>query len=259
MEPYEHPTKAAPKTINVIALGPTQAQYHATHAQYDPPVPRCDENWTCNKGFRTVGCDLVFILDDLDGERRKSARYAEEIRGCKAPIITSIIDQEVAAAFPYENLTSIPIHEMIDFYGVISLWHQNVMGGEPWENVIPLARNGSPEQMALSRQKWTAEDIRNTGIRCASYLKNSVPVILAYAGYLGVRSINLWGADYDYPGQNIHEADKPNAEYWVAATMFGLGMLYQLPANTTLLSTNQGRDIYGFGARQPILQLSRSI
>ena len=249
-----HPTNKQPESLNIVALGPSGQQYHATHYVYDPAVPICDETWTCNKGFRTVNTDVVFILDDLIGEARKSARYAAEVRRAEVPIITSVIDREVKEHFDASKLSAYPIHGVLDFYGVVFLWHQAVKGGEAWENVIPLPQNGSVDQMRLARQKWGPEVIRNSGLRCASYLKNSVPMILAYAGYIGVRSINLWGADYDFPGHAIHEADKPNCEYWVGLTMLGLGITYQLPQNTTLLSTNQGREIYGYGARQPLIK-----
>ena len=254
---YDHPTGRPPKRINIVALGPTQNQFHAQHFVYDPQAAIVDETWTCNKGFRTVACDLVFILDDLEGERRKSFRYHQEIKECKSPIVTSIIDRDVLDNFSPKQFSEFPIGGVIDFYGAVYLWHQMRFDGCPWEEIIPLPMNGSDQQMELARQKWTPQQIRENGIRHAGYLKNSIPMILAYAGYLGVREINLWGADYDFPGQAIHEADKPNAEYWVGSMILGLGLRFMFPQNTTLLSINQGRDIYGYGTRQPMLRLTR--
>ena len=101
--------------------------------------------------------------------------------------------------------------------------------------------------------EFTFEQIREEYNKSATYMMNSIPMILAYAGAIGVERINLFGADYDFPGSAVHEADKPNAEYWGGGIRMGLGMDIFLPSRTTLFSTNQGRNIYGYGARQPVL------
>lgn len=228
----QHPTGKRPKSINLVALGPTNSDYHGAHFRYDPVVPPADEVWTVNKGFRTVKADLVFILDDLVGEAGISSRYARDINTAGIPIITSILDEQVEGIYPDSDLHAYPLSSVIDFWG------------EAWL----MSQGGTFTGEGLARDK-----VREAGIRNACYLKNSIPMILAYAAAIGVRVINLFGADYDFPGSAIHEADKPNTEYWVGACRFGAGMLINVSSRTTLLSTNQGRDIYGYGKRQPVL------
>lgn len=228
---FQHPTKRpVPRTVNIIALGPTNADYHTAHFNYDPVVPAADETWTVNKGFRTTRHQLVFILDDLERERRISERYWNDICAHDKPIITTICDPMVRRAYPGVDLWEYPIHEVIDFYGRLFL----------------RVNQGADKQ-------FSDEDIRNAGRQVGSYLHNSIPMILAYAGFIGVRSIFLWGADYDFPGAAIHEADKPNTEYWVGMLQLGLGVSFRMSARTTLLSTHKGREIYGYYGRQPML------
>lgn len=229
---WVHPTKQTPRTVNIIALGPTNADFHTAHFSYDPVVPRADETWTVNKGFRTTKSDLVFILDDLERERRISPRYHDDICGHSGPIITSICDPLVRKAYPGVSLWEYPIHQVVDFWGLTFLQRQRGIN-----------------------QSFSPLDIRHAGRQVGSYLHNSIPMILAYAGMIGVRNIFLWGADYDFPGSAIHEADKPNTEYWVGQCQLGLGITFRMSNRTTLLSTHKGREIYGYYGRQPILDL----
>jgi len=222
-----------PRTVNLVALGPTNADYHGLHFRYDPVIPQTDQVWTVNKGFRTTKADLVFILDDLVGEARISKRYADEINKCQLPIITTIIDDEVAALYPdkQKDTFEYPIHDVLTF------WGRAVCEIKKARGMI---------------SDYTEEDVRQNALRVAAYLKNSIPMILAYAGAIGVERINMFGVDYDFPGSTVHEADKPNAEYWVGQLhMIGVDVI--VPDRTTLLSKNQGSAIYGYGKRQPVL------
>jgi len=225
---FQHPTGNIPKTVNLIGLGPTQSDYHQiNHAQYDPIIPIADETWTMNKGIRTLRCHMAFILDDLVGECEQSDRYHQDIANFGEPIITTIIDHSVSGILPGCQLYSYPLHEIIDFFGLRFL--------------------NANFTVSLSH-----DQIRSAGKRVASYLKNSVPMILAYAGFIGVKKINIFGADYDFPGSKTHEADKANCEYWVGM-LHGQGIEVNVTDRTTLLSMNQGRSIYGYGKRQPKL------
>ena len=77
--------------------------------------------------------------------------------------------------------------------------------------------------------------------------------MLAYAGFLGVENIQLYGVDYTYPGMAAREDDKANCEYWIGQLQLGLGVEFFTSAKSTILCTNQGRNIYGYGTRQPFL------
>lgn len=47
------------------------------------------------------------------------------------------------------------------------------------------------------------------------YFHNSLPYMLAYADYIGVNDITLFGCDYTDDQGNVREDDRANAEYWV--------------------------------------------
>jgi hypothetical protein len=88
------------------------------------------------------------------------------------------------------------------------------------------------------------------------YFANSVPYILAYALFVGVKRLVLWGADYNHESLKRREDDRANAEYWVGYCR-AKGMHIQVPADTTLLNTNRGPELYGY--RDPPLHLLREV
>lgn len=222
---WQHPTGKAPKRVAILGLGPTAQDWHAAHVQYNPPLDPVDEVWSVNKGFRTVKSDLVFIMDDLVDEARKSPRYGDEIAQAEIPVITSTVDSQVAERWP--DAMAYPLQDVLTFWGARIKWMQT--GDEEVDAVEAL----------------------NKGLQDAAYFNNSIPYILAYAGMIGVRNIALFGCDYTFPGSAAREDDRANAEYWVAALQFGLGVTFQFPSRTTLLNKNKGREFYGFNGRQP--------
>lgn len=261
---FRHPTDRIPESINVLALGPTNSDFHSASFAYDPIIPEADETWTLNKGFRTQLADVVFILDDLVGECRRSARYHKDISRAAMPIITTVIDDDVARLLPLQELVAFPYWELIDLYGEMLLF-QRLRQAERRKSMITdmrqNAENPAWQTVAFdpnstagfdTKRNWSPRQRRDSGLQCASYFKNSIPMLLAYAGFIGVETIHLFGADYDFPGASVHEADKPNAEYWAGLIMGFFGCNIRVSSRTTFMSTNQGRAAYGYGARQPV-------
>lgn len=248
---FQHPTGRKPKTVTVLALGPTQQDFHSDQFTYDPQVPRADEVWLINKAFRSLHGDLVFVMDDLVGEATISPRYVDDLKNhCRMPIMTSIVDEHVRGLVPGPPLIEYPIHQVVDFWGL-----QWVARRTPEERLREqqdtARRDGRPiPSETPDATTFTEDEVRRAATRVGTYLRNSVPLILAYAGAIGVRCIHLFGADYDFPGNVVHEADKPNTEYWVGM-LYGIGVELRMSSRTTLLSTNEGRAIYGYGKRQP--------
>lgn len=84
------------------------------------------------------------------------------------------------------------------------------------------------------------------------YFNNTVPYALAYAIYLGVKKISLFGCDYTYP--DAHKAEKGRAclEFWLGyAARSGIDIA--LPANTSLMDSLDEEDpddipSYGYDA-----------
>lgn len=222
---WRHPTGKQPKRIAIIGLGPTSQDWHSAHVQYTPPLAPVDEVWTVNKGLRTVRADLAFVMDDLVDEARKSERYGEDIANCPIPVITSTVDAPVKARWP--KALAYPLEEVLSFWGARLNW------------------------MRTGKTEMSATDALNIGLDEAGYFNNSIPYMLAYAGYIGVNNVALFGCDYTFPGSPAREDDRANAEFWISALQFGLGVRFQYPSRTTIMARNLPRTFYGFNGRQP--------
>ena len=85
-----------------------------------------------------------------------------------------------------------------------------------------------------------------------AYFRNSVPYILAYALFIGVKRLHIFGADYTFPGGVAREAGRANCEYWVGF-LRARGMTVIVPSTTTLLDTREGAYFYGY-LHQPIIR-----
>lgn len=86
-----------------------------------------------------------------------------------------------------------------------------------------------------------------------AYWHNSVPYILAYASFIGVKRMMIWGADYTYPGSQAREDGRANCEYWIGFCR-ARGMTVEVPSTTTLLGTGRQPWFYGY-LRQPIVRM----
>lgn len=223
---WNHPTGGKPKIVDVIACGPTLRTYNAMRFDYDPIAPTPDEVWTLNKGLRTIRADLGFVMDDLVGESIRSERYRQDLDKLEIPIITSIIDQKVAREYPglfnSRRLHAYPLDDVLNQIGARVL------------------RNRGPN--------LDTEQVKNTGDIAGYYLHNSIPYILAYALYIGVERVQLFGADYTYPGMTAREDDRANTEYWVGL-LRGFGVEVWTTRDTTLLNQTRQPWLYGYGAR----------
>lgn len=232
---WQHPTGRIPESVDLVALGPSSRTYHAMHGgQYTPPVCRAREVWAVNKGTRTIRHDVAFVLDDLVGECDRSAVYREHLDGLGAPIITSILDDEVARRLPNasraELISTYPLWAIIDDVGERIARARGIVNFR-----------GKEHRDAV---------IRELGMGNAFYMRNSIPMILAYALFIGVREVRMWGVDYDFPGMPHIEAEKANCEYWVAMLRaFGVRVL--INSDSTLCHANRAPWVYGYGARQP--------
>jgi len=79
------------------------------------------------------------------------------------------------------------------------------------------------------------------------YWHNSIPMIVAYAMLIGVKSMVIWGADYTLPGGRTIEDDRANLEYWIGFAR-ARGMKVGVPMESTLLNSlkHQGElHVYG--------------
>jgi hypothetical protein len=83
-----------------------------------------------------------------------------------------------------------------------------------------------------------------------AYFHNSLPYILAYALFIGVEELHLWGADYSHERLKDRESDRANAEYWIGYCR-AKGMRIIVPATTTLLNSTRHGWYYGYRHQPP--------
>ncbi len=80
------------------------------------------------------------------------------------------------------------------------------------------------------------------------YFNSTAAYAVAYAIYIGVEKISLWGIDYTLP--NAHDAEKGRAcvEYWIGRAM-ALGIQVAIPRRSSLLDAlvPQNERLYGYG------------
>lgn len=203
---WKHPTGQSPKSVLVVALGPTKADLLEMTTAHQPPasVMDCDEVWGMNGGVNhfagRVQYDVLWVMDYLDGEQAREPEYARRISAWQArngsPVITSQAGQ-------WQWKPSTPIYEY------------------PIDEVV---RCVGPDN---------------------AYFHNSIPYILAYAYFIGVSRLVLFGADYSHEAIKRREEDRANAEYWVGWCR-AKNMNIQLPETTTLCNVSRGPWFYGY-------------
>jgi len=91
------------------------------------------------------------------------------------------------------------------------------------------------------------------------YWHNSIPMVLAYAGALGVPELRMWGCDYVLEDGRVLEADRANCEFWMGRCM-QRGMKIGIPHGSTLCNTSTHRGslwVYGLVAQTGVKEWLR--
>lgn len=91
MNPWQHPTGAAPKTVTLVCLGPSRNTYIGGLFEHDlsEACIGADEIWTLNRGANVFHHDLLWVMDHIQGEADKHPRYGASLWKHDKPIITS--------------------------------------------------------------------------------------------------------------------------------------------------------------------------
>lgn len=80
------------------------------------------------------------------------------------------------------------------------------------------------------------------------YFNSTAAYAVAYAIYIGVKKISLWGCDFTYPNSNDAEKGRGCVEYWLGRAM-ACSINIAIPRTSTLLDAYipQERRLYGYG------------
>ncbi len=209
---WTHPTGKSPKTVLISCLGPTKHSLLELTTAHMPPADlmAVDEVWGINGGANHFAGRVAWdVLWVLDHLHGEEAKEPE--------------------------------------YGQhLRNWMQRF----PDRPLITTEAAGSwPAQVHEYPFVEVATAVTALGGPESCWFRNSVPMIVAYAWWIGVEKIFLFGADYHHEAMKMREDDKGNAEAWVHFFRM-MGGKVVLPADTTLMDANKPSYIYGF-QRQP--------
>jgi hypothetical protein len=84
------------------------------------------------------------------------------------------------------------------------------------------------------------------------YLTNGVAMAIAYAIWLGVKCLKIYGADFTYPNRNFAEEGRACVEAWITIASVR-GMEVQLAPNTSLMDNVSDHGIYGYDEQPEIV------
>lgn len=120
MKKWVHPTGRIPKSVTLLALGPSRRDYILSQIRHNEGS-RTEEIWTMNTGGRCFTHDLLWVMDDLKMQEHFDPGYGEFLKRHDKPIITSQAYDE------YPSSLSFPVYEMIKDLGLdgLSLWFNN--------------------------------------------------------------------------------------------------------------------------------------
>ncbi len=88
---WTHPTQKQPKIVTLVCLGPTHQNYVQGIFQKDlsDALLGADEIWTLNRGGPVFRHDLLWVMDNIQGEADQWPAYGATLWKHDKPIITS--------------------------------------------------------------------------------------------------------------------------------------------------------------------------
>ena len=86
------------------------------------------------------------------------------------------------------------------------------------------------------------------------YLTNGITMGVAYAIYIGVKTLKIYGADFTYPNRDFAEAGRANVECWVTLASSKYQMRILIAPNSSLMDGVGDHGVYGYD-EQPTVYL----
>lgn len=214
---YPHPfhkgehmeKREVPEVVSIVALGNSKAAFFAEVLASGNPRGVANEVWVINK----LGCilkhDVLWRMDDLHKHYKCNNRL---IQGGS-------------------------IKEPVSVHDTYTDWLKN--------HDKPIITSTAYPEFPTSAE-YPLENVINTiGY---SYFRTTPAYAAAYAIYLGVKQLRLYGCDYIYPKSSYsHEAGRANLEFILGIGMT-MGVEVFVPPSTTLLDSciPPSEKIYGY-------------
>jgi len=175
------PLDTRPRKVALLGLGPSIKDYMAESAR-KKELMRFDEVWGINTTHRSLTCDKIWVMDNLEKVGQNYPDWGNELKLVDTPIISS---------FQYDDYPSSVAY--------------------PLDAVC----------------KQFQDD----------YFSNTVAYAVAYAAYIKVEEIFLFGIDFHYPNALIVESGLGCVGYWLGIAK-SCGVHYKIPGSSTLLDAN---------------------
>lgn len=198
---WRHPTGKRPRVVNLVCLGPSQADYISSCFDREPPdfILQADEVWTLNRGSICFFHHLRFVMDNLEGEMQQYPLYCSKLWNDKStPIITS----DACEGWP-PHVLKYPFQEI---------------------------------------EKWLIETVQ---CKHSDWISNSVGFVLNYAAWIGVKELNIFGADYQHHASGRIESGHANSSYF-CGVLERVGLTVHPIGSSYFLGACQRDSVYGY-------------
>lgn len=201
-------------SVAIVGMGLSHIDYISEVCQLGHRKAIADEVWAINKMGAAIHCDVIFRMDDMMTEVPVNQKFWEGINGEKIMVLD--LWTETLKKFPGKIITS----------------------------------KAYPEEYPASVE-YPLEEV----VKCvnSSYFNTTPAYAIAYAIYLGVKQISLYGIDYTYANRHVAESGRACVEFHLReALRRGIGI--KIAKNSTLMDTNEPkRKLYGYKVKPTLL------
>ena len=170
-----------------------------------------DEVWAINKMGAAILCDAIFRMDDLMEEFEVNQRVWKEKNG--------------------------------NTHSVQDVWHKTL---RDFKGKIYTSK-AYPDLFPASVEYPLEEVINCVG---SSYFNTGVAFAIAYAIYIGVKELSLYGIDFSYANRHVAETGRACVEYHIREAI-QRGIDIKVAQNSSLLDTQNGPGHF-YGYSHPI-------
>lgn len=135
-------------------------------------------------------------------------------------------------------------------------------GARLWQHDRPIITSDDCEGWPAHVHRYPFNEIWNWTIRVCNpmhgdWFHNSLAYILTYAGFIGVKELRVFGADYSHHHNGVVEDGHPCVAYWVGK-MEAAGLVVKVPHESAFLNINQRHFIYGYKEDPRTIPANRS-